>query len=579
MLTAIVISFRSMRFIFQLMASSRMLIASALMGSVLSGLGVSVVVALINQALEANGGALRRLGLTFAGVSLGMLGFRWVAHAELVKLSERTLAQLRLSVSRQLAETRYRDVETHGSARLLALLTEDVGIVADFFVTLPQLVVHGAVLVGCLGYLLLLSWQAFALGVCVALAGSLVLRPGKRRADDLLRRARAAEDEVYESFRALFSGSKELKLNALRRQAFSNDVLGRSVEASRQLATRGLGIHVRAVSWQIFLFFAVIGSVLFGLGGVVELAAPVRSGYALMVLYMLVPLQALLQSSPAFQRTRIALERLRGFGVVGAPHSAALAGVVAPAAPLERLRLSNVRHSYRREAEDGLFVLGPLSLELRPGELVYLVGANGSGKTTLAKLLVGLYEPEAGAIVHNGVEVRDATRAAYRENFSAVFSDFHLFDRLLGLSVRELDARATALLRALRLDHKVRIDAGSFSTTELSSGQRRRLALLVAHLEDRPVLVFDEWAADQDPSYKQVFYTQVLPALRARGKAVLVITHDERYFHLADRLLKLEAGQLEERTPPLAGDVRASLLPHPPLEAKPGRAELPRVGN
>jgi len=446
--------------------------------------------------------------------------------------------------SRQLAETRYRDIERRGAGRLLALLTEDVGMVADFFVTLPQLVVHGAVLIGCLGYLLVLSWQAFVLGAVVVVGGALVLGPAKRRANALLGEARTAEDQVFAAFRALFSGAKELSLNTRRREAFLTDVLGLGVESARRLWTRGLSIHVGAVSWQIFLFFAVIGSVLFGLGNVIELPAPVRSGYALMVLYMLVPLLALLQASPAFERTRVALARLREFGLDTI--AIASAAEPPPPEPLHNVRLSGVQHSYRRDGEDGTFVLGPLDLELRPGELVFLIGANGSGKTTLAKLVVGLYEPESGTVQHNGREIETSTRSAYRELFSAVFSDFHLFETLLGLHDPGLDVRANQLVAELGLAHKVSVRGGALSTTNLSSGQRKRLALLVTYLEDRPVLVFDEWAADQDPAYKHVFYTQVLPALRARGKAVLAISHDDRYFYLADRCLKLESGKLTE---------------------------------
>jgi putative pyoverdin transport system ATP-binding/permease protein len=321
------------------------------------------------------------------------------------------------------------------------------------------------------------------------------------------------------------------------------------VDRARQLWTRGLALHVTAVSWQIALFFAVVGSVLFGLGSYVSLPASVRSGYALIGLYMTVPLLALLQASPAFERTRVALDRLRAFGVDTAPPQKVEAS---PAEPLQSLRLAGVQHSYRREGEDGTFVLGPIELTLRPGELVFLVGANGSGKTTLAKLLVGLYEAEAGEIFYNGRPVDAQSRSAYRESFSAVFADFYLFESLLGIDAPGSDARATELLESLGLSHKVSVQGGVLSTTRLSSGQRRRLALLVSYLDDRPVLVFDEWAADQDPVYKGVFYREVLPALRTRGKAVLVISHDDRFFHLADRCLRLEAGRLTELPVPPA---------------------------
>ena len=173
-----------------------------------------------------------------------------------------------------------------------------------------------------------------------------------------------------------------------------------------------------------------------------------------------------------------------------------------------------------------------------------MVGGNGSGKTTLAKLLVGLYPPEEGQILLNGKVVSDASRDHYRQLFSTIFSDFHLFDRLLETGSADLDEEGNRLLAKLHLQNKVKVQDGAFNTLALSQGQRKRLALVVAYLENRPFFMFDEWAADQDPVFKEVFYREILPELRAMGKAVLVISHDDRYFHLADRLIRMESGCL-----------------------------------
>ncbi|HDR9319880.1 TPA: cyclic peptide export ABC transporter, partial [Burkholderia vietnamiensis] len=218
--------------------------------------------------------------------------------------------------------------------------------------------------------------------------------------------------------------------------------------------------------------------------------------------------------------------------------------------------LRGVTHAYFHERDERMFRIGPIDLTIRPGELVFIVGGNGSGKTTLAKVLTGLYEPEEGTIEVDGRPIGWRERAAYRQRFSAVFNDFHLFDALLGIvdpddpARAQADARANALIAKLALDHKVKVVDGAFSNRALSTGQRKRLALVVAYLEDRPFYLFDEWAADQDPSFKAVFYEQLLPELRARGKAVIVITHDDRYFDLADRLLKLDNGQIVSDTAP-----------------------------
>jgi putative ATP-binding cassette transporter len=529
--------------------SSRALLVWAMLTSVLSGLGGALVVALINQALGGTAAELPSLGLAFAGACVGVLVLRWLSQRAFLELSQRTLAELRLHVSGHLAEAPYRRIENQGQGALLAVLTEDVSTISEFFVALPRLVMQGAVILGCFAYLAYLSWIAFGLSVSLVVLGSVSHLLRVRRANKHLALARDGEDELYDQFCALLGGAKELKLNAARRAAFLSDLLAASVERVRGHRRRGLLVYVAAGSFGAFLFFVVIGAVVFGLGSLLPVEAGVRSGYTLVFLYMMHPMEALLEAFPALGRTGIAVERIRAVGT-GAPR-------VAPDAEdaptrIESISLEGVTHTYRRDNEDGVFQLGPISLELRPGELVMLVGGNGSGKTTLAKLLVGLYEPEAGTVRLDGASVDAAGRERYRQLFSAVFTEFHLFESLIGIDPERLDERARELLVALDLAHKVQIEGGTLSTTALSRGQQKRLALLVTLLEDRPVYVFDEWAADQDPAYKDVFYHQLLPMLRTRGKAVFVITHDDRYFHLADRCLKLESGRLLGRDPALS---------------------------
>jgi len=213
-----------------------------------------------------------------------------------------------------------------------------------------------------------------------------------------------------------------------------------------------------------------------------------------------------------------------------------------PATPLHDLTLSHVKHSYGDG--DNNFVLGPIDLNLRAGELVFLTGGNGSGKTTLAKVLTGLYIPEAGELSFNGEPLTDANRDSFRQNFSTVFSDGFIFETLLGLDKPELDQEAQDYLAQFQIDHKVQVKDGVLSTIDLSQGQRKRLALLTAYLENRPVYVFDEWAADQDPQFREVFYYQLLPGLIAKGKTVIVISHDDRYYHVADRIISLDYGKI-----------------------------------
>jgi putative pyoverdin transport system ATP-binding/permease protein len=263
------------------------------------------------------------------------------------------------------------------------------------------------------------------------------------------------------------------------------------------------------------------------------------------MLYLMTPLQMIMNSVPAMVKTSVAIANVTEIGL---KLNFSTDGGEQECATLSResvrLDLRNVTYSYRTNISHDAFTLGPIDLTIFPREITFILGGNGSGKTTLAKLILGLYIPEGGEILCNGVQISEANRHHFCECFSAVFSDFFVFESLLGIEKPHLDDRAREYLSRLQIDHVVTIKAGSLSNTKLSQGQRRRLALLAAFLEDRPVFVFDEWAGDQDPIFKEIFYFNILPELRARGKTVIVISHDERYSHVADRIIIMESGRV-----------------------------------
>ncbi|MEV0251610.1 ATP-binding cassette domain-containing protein [Nocardia sp. NPDC050712] len=198
------------------------------------------------------------------------------------------------------------------------------------------------------------------------------------------------------------------------------------------------------------------------------------------------------------------------------------------------------------------FHLGPLDLVFEPGQISFVVGGNGSGKSTLAKIVTGLYVPRSGRLSLNGEQIDHENIEWFRQNSSAVFTDFHLFEDYLGFDRPDLDGEVRRYLDELQISHKVTVENGRLSTLDLSQGQRKRLALLTALLEDRAIYVFDEWAADQDPKFRDVFYREILLDLKQRGKTVIVITHDDRYFDCADQLVKLDFGRVAERTAAIA---------------------------
>ncbi|QGZ64672.1 cyclic peptide export ABC transporter [Paraburkholderia acidisoli] len=544
-----------MTLLLKLARNARWTLFVALVTSLVSGFGNAGLVALINQALSASPAQLGRLGWQFAGLGAIVLVTRTASQTLFMDLGQRAKANLRMQTIRRLGDASFRQLEQQGAARSLAVLTQDLDAIVMLFVRMPALAMQSAVIAGCLAYLGVLSWQILLVAILTIGIGAAGFQLANGRALFHLRASRRREDDLVRHFRALFDGAKELKLHRRRRAAFIDDTLATHVEAVRVQRTRGYVLYAAAASWGSFILFAFIGITLFVVARRVPVSPHVMSGYAVVFLYMIMPIESLLSAIPNIGTARVALERIEQVNAELPPEAVANL----PAQPaFERIVLEGVTHRYFREKENEVFTLGPIDLAFTPGEVVYLIGGNGSGKTTLAKTIVGLYAPEGGRILLDGVPVSEADRDNYRQLFAVVFSDFFLFDSLLGMRFDTLDRSAHDLLVQLQLDHKVRIENGAFSTLELSQGQRKRLALLVAYLEDRPFYLFDEWAADQDPLFKDVFYRTLLPELKAKGKTVVVVTHDDRYFHLADRCIKLDYGQLVESG---AGDESASQAP------------------
>jgi putative ATP-binding cassette transporter len=528
-----------------LLAQSRSLTILATLAGLLSGASNAGLLMMMNRALMGPSGAA--LAWAFLGLCLIVPVTRIASELLLLRLGQASMRSSRTTMSRRILAVRLRDLERLGAARLNAVLTSDIPMIATAVGLMPVLVINLAVLASCLVYLGLLSWKVLLATLFFIALGIAGYQLPVTRATRHFERAVELGDVLYANFRALTEGSKELKLHAGRRRAFLSEVLDRSAADQSRSLVAGQTIYTVASSWGQMLVFVVIGLTLFVAPRIAPALADreVLTGYCLAFLYLIAPLQMLMNALPNLAQAEVALARVEemGLALTRQPREAEVE-TAREAAAWTRLELVGVTHVYRREGEDRDFVLGPIDLALEPGELVFLAGGNGSGKTTLAKVLVGLYLPEAGEIRFNHEPVTDATRERYRQNFSAVFSDFFLFEQLLGLAPETLDERARRYLEKLQLSRKVTIESGRLSTTDLSQGQRKRLALLTAYLEDRPIYVFDEWAADQDPYFRDTFYLQLLPELKRRGKTVLVISHDERYYHLSDRLFELDCGKV-----------------------------------
>ena len=535
-----------MKLISFLFKSSPRMVILAILARVISGICSTILLGLVGRSLSDLHSITSQHLRIFVAMCLIVPIMRFISEALLVRIGQGAMFKQRLQLSRRILAAPLRQLEQIGAHRLMAALTDDVLSISAAVLIVPLTTINVAVVIGCLIYLGWLSLSMLLVVLGFLVVGIITYQLPLTKAVQWLRRARETEDSLYKDFRAMTEGAKELKLHRPRREAFLIGSLSENATIYRHQNIIGQSIYIAAASWGQILFFVVIGLLIFVVTGLRETSAAELTGYVIVLLYMMTPLQVTLNGLPSLGRAGVSLKKLRdlGLSLESEPAGGRLEAGIEKAAGWQQLEFVDVTHTYRRNGENESFTLGPLNLTLRPKELVFVIGGNGSGKTTFAKLLLGLYAPEGGAICLNGQDISEESRDSYRQLFSAVHADFFLFERLLGLESVELDAQAREYLEQLQLSDKVTVRDNVLSTTDLSQGQRKRLALLTAYLENRLIYVFDEWAADQDPLFKELFYHQLLPDLKARGKTVIVISHDDRFYHVADRVIKLEYGQV-----------------------------------
>ena len=502
-----------------------------------------ILIALIN----AGAGSAATPGLLLPAFLLVLVILpvaRFTSRYVMLRVSQRAVDTLQGRLCAQILRAPLRDIEEIGVDRLVAALSSDLSTVTASVNSLAAMATNGIIVVACLIYL---GWLSVPLLLITLVALTFQIGTFEllhRRARVHLRASVASRDRLYKHYRALVAGAKELKLHRRRRGAFLTDSIGPDAMAVTNHKLLGQAIFSAAVAAAQFEFLALLGFVAFVGGWLLSLDATTLIAASLTIIYLGVNADALFTLPDTFSRALISLRNLEELGLK-------LDGVVAEQDGLRSeppawrtIELKGVTFAYPDDVGRRGFRLGPIDLLLHRNEIVFLVGGNGSGKTTLAKLLTGLYAPNSGAVYVDGRPVDPSATDDFRQMFSAVFADFHLFDTLLGFDRDGLEDRVRERLERFGLRREVAVRDGRYSTTDLSRGQSRRLALVTAWLENRPIYLFDEWAADQDPQFREVFYRELLPELKRSGRTVVVISHDERYYDVAERIVKLQEGRI-----------------------------------
>ena len=533
-----------MKLILSLLRNSLGLTVFATIAGIVAGIGNTFMLVLINAGLAKQAISSSLLLVGFIVLCLVVAVSRFLSTDLMMRLAQRNLLDLRLKLSRRVVSAPLRLQEEIGANRILAVFTEDIPAITNAVITIPTIITNLMIVIGCLIYLAAMSGRLLIGVAGFIVVGIVTCQLPIARAKRYIKSQRERSDDFLKQLNAMSDGVKELKLHRNRREAFLTKLLASTAQSLHRDNVVSNTIFNGVNSWAQTLVFVLMGLLVFGPASLVNLEGLRLMGYILILLFMIGPLLMVMSAIPAFSRANISMKKLEdlGFSLSKLPAETDAEESVAGGDSWRSLTVSGVKHSYTSQGDR--FTLGPVDLTFRPGELVFVTGGNGSGKTTLAKVLAGLYAPEEGELKLDNEPVTNENRDQFRQRFSAVFSDAYIFETLLGLERPDLDDDARDYLAQFQIDHKVRIKDGELSTISLSHGQRKRLALLTAYLEDRPIYIFDEWAAEQDPQFRDIFYLQLLPGLKEKGKTVVVISHDDRYYHVADRVIRLDYGKI-----------------------------------
>lgn len=539
---------------------NRFMLRLAIAGT-LSGIGSAALLGIVNSAAEeiSNNG-LDRVNWLLAGIFILISIVYFLAEVYLLSNIARQIEdgidKVRKRLFGQIAAADYAQLETFGQARLYDSITQSTQVISQNSHLIGMTFRSLLLLVAVMAYVFWLSALAFFLIVVVIGAGIVIYLRMGRTLSDWFGELHRIEGVLFGKIADLFFGIKEVRMWSRRSDTLYAS-FARTSEDKMEIGQNAHRLISRQMIMGISAFYVLLAVIVFVVPVYTASLGTDISKIVTAVLFMIGPISIIVQSMTVLGMAEQSAQRMAALSKDLSAISEPIAEEGASALPSEfnRITFDQVTFTYpNRDPRHG-FVLGPLDLSIERGELLFVTGGNGAGKSTLVKLLTGLYRPVSGAIRIDQLQLGPQSIAPYRNLIATVFSDSHLFADLHGTDGIDPEEAAYWLER-FEMAHATGIQDGRYTTIDLSAGQRKRLGLITAILEHRPIIVLDEWAADQDPQFRKKFYREILPELKRRGTTIIAVTHDDHYFDVPDRRLHLETGELVELE---SDDVRGRL--------------------
>nr|WP_320012250.1 cyclic peptide export ABC transporter [uncultured Desulfobulbus sp.] len=465
---------------------------------------------------------------------------------ESTRLVENIVRVLRLRILGKLNDTDLLGLESIDKGIFYSALAADTATISLSTNVAINAISSAVMLSFIIIYIAFMSVEAVLITIGIVSFIVILYLKNEKQITALLQKSAANENVFMDNLNGLLNGFKELKLNRRKYQDFSQDELHTTIDTSTNLRVEaGLKLNVTILLSQSFLLFSISG-ILFLLPQIDQNQISLIPKLIALIIFTSDPVGNLATAIPAVSRAEAAINNIRTLENLidqGQNQQEQISGQQ-PITDLNwsRICLDDIFFQFPLRANGRPFHIGPMQLEFHKGEITFIVGGNGSGKSTFLKVLTSLYPPDSGRILLDTTEITPFNKASYRNLFSTIFSDYYLFGRLIGIEEPDSEKLDT-LLAQMELSHKTSIAEGVVTNRDLSTGQKKRLALIISVLEDKPVMIFDEWAADQDPIFRKFFYKVLLPELKAKGKTIIAVTHDDTYFDAADRIYKMEYGR------------------------------------
>ena len=476
---------------------------------------------------------------------LSLFAISFISQILLARLGTSFVFELRNVLLKKTINVNYENLEKIGSHKILASITTDVANISMSLAVLPVFAVNLSTIVFCFIYLSLKSMALFGFLILSLIVSAVISVFVMKKGRSYFVLFREQEDKMFSSFKTLIDGSKELNINQNRRNYFYNKQAKPNISDVRATEIKAKFYWVFSENMISSLLFLILGLLLFAGHVLLDTDMAILTAFILFTTYLISPLLFIQSAFQTLIKGHIAVKKIDSLKLSENKDLIDASSKVSN--DWGSLVFENVKYTY--PATEGYqFSVGPIDLSISQGETLFVCGGNGSGKSTFAKLLSGLYENQQGKLIFAGETISTANKQWYRNHFSTIFSDFFLFENVLDDRGQLVSNSAISeYLKQMKLEEKVEIKNNRLTTTQLSQGQRKRLAMVIARLEDSSIYLFDEWAADQDPMFRDYFYMELIPELKRRGKTLIVITHDDKYFHTADRIIEFENGTVKEK--------------------------------